>query len=301
MSNNISYANKYAGEIDKLITQGTKTGFLADSALKAKFTGAKGVYIPELTMVGLGNHTRGGSFTASDINLVHTLYEMKQERQRQLYIDAQDVDESGVPGLVGQMVGEYNRQHVIPEIDAYNISTMFAIAKEKGNTKGYAEATAVADFLGLINSAEAAMEYDGSTQLVALVDPTLYNVLMTSAELQRHIVTSDFKQGEINLKVKNLNGCNIIPVAAGRMKSEFIFDTGADPAKGGFTPAEGAKDVRALVLPTDSASLVKKVDKVDVHAPGKDVNRDGYVINFRLYYDLFVKNSRKHTIFGLEG
>lgn len=300
MPNTISYANKYAGELDKMITQGSKTGFLADSAMKARFTGAKGVYIPELSMVGLGDHTRGGNFTAGDVNLTHTLYEMKQERQRQLYIDAQDVDESGVPNLVGQLVGEYNRQHVIPEIDAYNISTLFGVAKEKGNVKTFAEATAVADFLALINEAEAATGYDGTAKLVSLVDPILYGLLMTSPELQRYIVTSDFKQGEINLKVKNLNGCNIIPTAAARMLSKFTYDKGDSAANGGFAPAEGAKNIRALVLPVDAASAVKKVDKVDVHAPGKDVNRDGYVINFRLYYDLFVKTSRKGTIFGLE-
>ena len=116
---------------------------------------------------------------------------------------------------------------------------------------------------------------------------------MTSNELQRFITVSDFKQGEINLKVKNLNGCSIIPVSASRMKSDYNF------SDKGFTAADGAQDVRAIVLPKDSASFVKKVDKVDVLNPSQVEDYDAYKINFRMYYDLIVKNSRKKTIFAM--
>lgn len=299
MANTISYAGKYAGELDKMIVQEAKTGFLADNVFKAKFSGAKTVYLPEISMVGLGNYNRNEGFAKGEVSLTHTQYTLNQERSRQLFIDAQDADESGVPDLAGMLVGEYTRTQVIPEIDAYSISKLYSVANEKGNVSEFTEDKAVKILLGVINGAEAAMEYDGSTSLVALVDPTLYNLLMTSQELQRNIATDDFKQGEISLKVKNLNGCAIIPVAAGRMKSAYEFDDGTDASKGGFTVAAGAKSVHAVVLPKDSASLIKKVDKVDMHGLGEDINRDGYTINYRLYYDLIVKNSRKGTIFAI--
>lgn len=300
MANNFEngYASKYTGELDKMIVQASKTGFLADNALKAKFVGSKTVYLSELTLNGLGTYSRTGGYPKGDTTLVHTPYTLGQERGKQLFMDAQDADESGVPDLVGKLVGEFTRTQVVPEIDAYNISALYQVAAstengKKANITTYAEATAVADFLAAINDAEAAMEYDGSTSLVALVDPVLYNILQTSPELQRHIAVNDFKQGEINLKVKNLNGCNIIPVAASRMKSEFDF------TDEGFTAADGAKNVRAVILPKDSASFVKKVDKVDVLSPEKVEDYDAYKINFRMYYDLIVKNSRKNTIFAI--
>lgn len=299
MANEISYAGKYAGELDRMIVQEAKTGFLADNVFRAKFSSSKTVYLPEVSMVGLGNYSRTDGFAKGDVTLTHTPYTLTQERSRQLFIDAQDADESGVPDLAGKLVGEYTRTQVIPEIDAYSISKLFSVANEKGNVNEFSETSAVKTLLETLNNAEAAMEYDGSTTLVALVDPTLYNLLMTSQELQRNIATDDFKQGEINLKVKNLNGCAIIPVAAGRMKSAYTFDTGATSNKGGFAVADGAKSIHAVVLPKDSASLVKKVDKVDMHGLGEDINRDGYTINYRLYYDLIVRNSRKETIFAI--
>lgn len=299
MSNVISCTSKYAGELDKMIAQGAKTGFLADNVFKAKFSGAKTVFLPEISMVGLGNYDRVGGFSKGDVTLTHTAYTLTKERSRQLYIDAQDADESGVADLAGKLVGEYTRTQVIPEIDAYSISKLYGVANENKNVVTFSTDTAITDLLETINKAEAAMEYDGNTSLVALVDPTLYNLLMSSPELQRFIAISDFRQGELDTKVKNINGCAIIPVAASRMKSEFSFDEGTETNKGGFSAADGAAEIRAIVLPRDSASLVKKVDKVDMHGRGEDINRDGYTINYRLYYDMFVKNSRKGTIFAI--
>lgn len=297
MANSISYAGKYAGELDKMIAQESKTGFLADNAFKARFSGAREVYLPELSMVGLGNYSRTDGYSKGDATLTHTKYTLTQERSRQLFIDAQNADESGVPDLAGKMVGEYTRTRVIPEIDAYVISKLYEIAsKTDGNVKTYSESTAVSDLLSIINGAEAATEYDGSTSLVAFVDPTMYNILMTSSELQRFIAVGDFKQGEVNMKVKNLNGCAIIPVAASRMKTAVAMNAGATSDEGGFT---GTGTLRALVLPRDSASLIKKVDKVDMYSPKEVIDRDGYVINFRLYYDVIVKNSRKGTVFAI--
>lgn len=293
MANAINYASKYTGELDKMIVQSAKTGFLADNAFKAKFSGSKTVYLPEVTMSGLGNYSRADGYPKGDTTLVHTPYTLSQERATQLFLDAQDADESGVPDLVGKLVGEFTRTQVVPEMDAYNLSALYKVAEGKSNITAYSADTAVKSLLELINGAEAAMEYDGATSLVAMVDPTLYNLLMTSTELQRFITASDFKQGEINLKVKNLNGCSIIPVAAARMKSAYTF------SEKGFAAADSAKDVRAIVLPKDSASFVKKVDKVNVLSPEQVEDYDAYKINYRLYYDLIVKNSRKGTIFAM--
>lgn len=96
------------------------------------------------------------------------------------------------------------------------------------------------------------------------------------------------------MKVKNLNGCAVIPVAASRMKTAFDF------GDNGFKPSEnGYYDIHALVLPKDSASFVKKVDKVNILSPEQVEDYDAYKINFRLYYDLFVKTGRKGTIFAV--
>lgn len=299
MANNINPASKYAPELDKMITQEAKTGFMADNAFRARFVGAKTVYLPEITLTGLGDYDRVNGYSKGDVGLTHTAYQLTQERSKQLILDTQDADESGVPELAGKLVGEYTRLKVIPEIDAYALSTLHGYAADSENdrkptTITYNEATAVKDMLGVINKVEAANGYTNE-QIIAMVDPVMYAALMTSTELQRSITVSEFKQGGIDLKVKNINGCSIVPVSSERMYTAFKF------TESGFEPdtVGGAKVIHAVIMPKGAASLVKKVDKVNMFSPNEVEDMDAYKINFRLYYDLFVKKSHRDTVFAI--
>lgn len=54
-------------------------------------------------------------------------------------------------------------------------------------------------------------------------------------------------------------------------------------------------------MPKSAASLVKKVDKVDIYTPDMVQDMDAYKINFRLYYDLFVTENKKDLVFAISG
>lgn len=299
MANNIGYAQKYSPELDKMITQEAKTGFFADNVFRAKFVGAKTVQIPEISLGGLGDYDRAEGYSKGDVNLTFKDYTLSKDRSKQMTIDAQEADESGVPDLVGKLVGEYTRTIVNPEIDAYVLSKLAGIAAstedgKTANTKTYAAANAVADLLATINNVEAANGYNNA-ELVAFVDPVMNAAIMTSDELKRSITVSEFKQGEVNMQVKKLNGCAIIPVSAERMHTVLKF------SENGFAPDTGSKTIKAVVLPKAAASLVKKVDKVNVLTPDEVEDMDAYKVNFRLYYDCFVKKSHLNTVHAIIG
>ncbi len=299
MANSFDGAQKYAPELDRLIVAGSKTGFLADNAFRALFTGAKEVKIPTATMVGLGDYDREKGFSAGDVIMSYTGYTLSQERARQLFIDAEDADESGVPDLAGRLMGEYVRAHVIPEVDAYVLSKLYTTASGSSHAVAYDKATAVATLVDTINNVDAACGYERNSSPVAFVDPELYALLISTEGLAAKLDYADFTQGGVDLRVRTLNGCAVIPVGADRMKTAYTYDPGTEPGAGGFTPDGEAKQIHAIVLPRDAASLVEKVNKADLHGLGEDVNRDGYVINFRLYYDVFVKDARKGTVFAI--
>ena len=124
------------------------------------------------------------------------------------------------------------------------------------------------------------------------MDPSAYASLMNSPELQRQIIVSDFKQGDIELKVKKINDVNIIPVSQERMKTAYTFLKGESTTSGGFSIDEGAESVRMLMLPKSGASLVKKTENLRIFAPDKNQDADAYLFQYRLYYDVFVKKSR---------
>jgi len=294
MSNVFEHASKYANELDKMIVQESKTGFMADGKFKAKFKGAKIVNIPQIDFDGLGSYTRDGGYSKGGTNFNYKSYELTKERSKQLIIDAQDADETGISSLTGKIVGEYTRTKVNPEIDAYVLSKLFSIANENGNVDAFVADNAVELMLDSINKAEAASGYTNE-QMVAFVDPVMYAALMTSDKLQHSITVSEFEQGEVNLKVKSLNGCAIIPVAADRMRTEYEF------TETGFAAVADAGCVKAIIMPKSAASLVKKVDKVDIYTPDMVQDMDAYKINFRLYYDCFVTDNKKGLVFAISG
>lgn len=294
MANTFEHANKYANELDKMIVQESKTGFMADGKFKARFKGARIVNIPQVDFDGLGHYTREGGYSKGGTNFNYKSYELTKERSKQLVIDAQDADETGISSLTGKIVGEYTQTKVNPEIDAYVLSKLYTIAEEKGNVDTFVAEKAVELMLENINKAEAASGYTNE-QMVAFVDPIMYAAIMTSEKLQHNITVSDFEQGAVNLKVKCLNGCAIIPVAADRMRTEYIF------TETGFSADSDANYIKAIVMPKNAASLVKKVDKVDIYTPDMVQDMDAYKINFRLYYDCFVMDNKKGLIFAISG
>ncbi len=294
--NSIAYAQKYASELDNIIIQKSATGFLADNALAAKFVGAKTVLIPDIDFVGLGDYDRDNGFPQGKITVANTSYQLSKDRGRELQLDRMDMDETGIAGLAGKTLKEFVRTQVIPEMDAYVISKLAGVATSKGHTETYAESTVYKTFVKLTNSVQAQAGFD--EELVCFMDPNAYAALMNTSELQRMIITSDFKQGNVDIKVKKINDVAIIPVAADRMKSMYVFDAGAGTEAGGFTPAEGAKTVHMLVMPKSGASLVKKTEQLRIFTPNQNTDADAYLFQYRLYYDVFVKKSRLNHIYA---
>lgn len=295
--NSVEYATKYAGELDKVVTQKSVTGFFADNVLCAKFVGAKTVLLPDLDFVGLGDYDRDNGFPQGKITITNTSYQLSKDRGRELQLDRMDMDETGVANLAGQTLKEYVRTQVVPEMDAYNLSKLYSVAEAKGNVKTFNAEKVYAQFVEMSNSILAKAGFD--QELVCFMDPTAYAALMNAPELQKMIIVSDFKQGDIDLKVKKINDVAIIPVATERMKSGYLFDAGTDTLTGGFTAESDAKTINMLMLPKNGASLVKKTEQLRIFAPNQNQDADAYLFQYRLYYDIFVKKSGVEHIFAL--
>lgn len=287
--NSIEYASKFASELDKTVVQKTQTGFFADNVLAAKFVGAKTVLIPDMDFVGLGDYDRDNGFPAGKITITNTSFELSQDRGRELQLDRMDMDETGVANLAGQTLKEYVRTQVVPEMDAYNISKLAGVAISRNNKETFTAETALKTFTKLVNDVQSKAGYD--EEIVCFVDSAAYAAMMNSSELSKSIVVSDFKQGEIDLKVKKINDVAIIPVASERMKTAYDFEDGTETTSGGFKPAEGAQNINMLVIPKNGASLVKKTEQLRIFAPEQNQDADAYLFQYRLYYDIFVKKS----------
>lgn len=298
--NTIEYAQKFSAELDKAYVQKAATGFLADNVLRAKFVGAKTVVIPDIDFVGLVDYDRDNGFNRAAVTVAHTPFTMAMDRGRSIQIDREDMDETGIANLAGQVMGEYVRTQVVPETDAYVLSKLAGVANTKSNTVTWNASNPYKVFTEMLNKVQEAAGYD--EEAVCFIDSVALAAIENSTEISRHITVSEFKKGDVDLKVKSINGVALIPVQSKLMKSAFDFvKTASGTTEGGFTADGSAKDIHMLMLPKKAASLVKKTEKMRIWSPEQNLDADAYKFDYRVYYDVFVKKSGMDSIYASFG
>ncbi len=291
--NTLEFASKFAGELDKRLIQDAQTGFFADNALKSKFVGAKTVIIPDMQLQGLANYDRDNGFTGGSIAINNTSYTLTMDRARSFMLDPVDADETGVANLTGQILKDFVKYHVSPEVDSYVLSKLSSLAIERGNTVTVNSAKPYQAFTSLLTEAREKAGY--SRELICFLEGRFMAAFENSTEFSRQITVSDFKQGDVNLKVKSINGITLIPVTSERMKSAYTFNADGE---GGFTPTEDAVNVQMILMPKNAAHLIRKHEAIRIFSPSENINADAYKFDYRLFYDILVKKSELDTIWA---
>lgn len=294
-----NFESTVTGELDKAIVQKPVTGFLADNNLRAKFVGGKNVLIPEMSFSGLGDYDRETGFANGSISVTGESYTLSMDRGRSFQIDREDNDETGIADLAGQVMGEFVRTQVVPEIDAYVLSKLGNLAiKNATLLLGNINTDAYTMLSNAIHYIQDKVGYD--EELVAFVNGDMWAALQTSDDISRMLVCNTFKKGEMCTEVKSLNGVAILPTPTSRMKTTYTFNDGVSEGEvqGGFTPREIASNIGLLVMPKRAASLVKKTEKVRVFDPDHNPNADAWKFDYRVFYDLFVRKNMEKCVYA---
>lgn len=310
--NTLAMSKKMTEELDKAVVQQAVTGVFADNGMKAKFVGTKTVLLPDMNTDGLGDYDRDAGFVQGGVSVGQTTYELTMDRGRTFQIDRMDNDEVAVANLAGQVSGEFVRTKVVPEVDAYVLSKLAAQATTKSHTVTVGtgstlEADAYKMWQTALLGLQEATGFD-DTQLIAFVNPTFWSALNRSTAFTRQILVSDFAKGGVTTQVKTVDGVAILPVVPSRMKSAFTFydgktdtsstDSGVNQKPGGFVPTSTAKNVGLLLCSRKVGSLVKKTEKVRFFNPDQNLTADAYKIDYRLYYDFFIKKSAADQVYA---
>lgn len=293
--NNIAFATKFATELDKLLVQKSQAAILEDKGMAAKFVGAHEVKLPVIGFAGLGDYDKDTGFAKGAVSVTQQVFTLEKDRARSFSIDREDMDETGIANLAASVMSEFVRTKVAPEVDAYTFSTIATKANGAGQTVALGEGETLAkNVYGLIaNAIGKVNDATGFTgeDIVLYVNPTVYAALMATPEIHRHLRVDEFKHGEISTKVQKIDNAIIVPVSDNRMKTAYNF--GND----GFEVAGGAESVGIIAMPRNAAMLVKKTEKIRTFSPDVNQTADAYKFDYRLYYDVLVKDSMKGTIY----
>lgn len=300
MANAIQYAAVFQSELDKAAAEQATSGWMELNDKLVKYSGGAEVKIPKLTVEGLADYNKQSGFVDGSVNLTWQTKEMTMDRGRKFTLDESEVDQTNFVLTASSVMGEFQTQFVVPEIDAYRYSAIAAGALAKSRASGgntpteatilkmlYADIAAVQDVIGEDKPLVITM----STKVAALLD--------ASTELAKKLSVTDFKQGDITLKVKSLNGQHpIIRVGSARLKTAYVFNDGTTTGQtaGGFTPAAGAKDINWIICPRSAPIAVSRTDKMRIFDPETYQKARAWAMDYRKYHDLWVPDNKWNSM-----
>lgn len=318
MANMIELVTKFLPVLDEQYKLESRSAILDVAPEFVQMTrDAKKVKIAKMRVDGLADYNRNAGFTAGSADLTWEEHEFTQDRGRAIQID--DMDNEETFGMAfGRLAGEFQRLHVIPEIDAYR----FAKYYQKAATKLEFTVTAGA-ILSLIDDFDAQMDDNDVPEegRYLFVAPTVYKLMINDPALAKHITVDGVDDKTVNKKFYYYDGHLIIKVPSTRFYTDIdLLDgtTGGEEV-GGYKAAADAKAIGALMIQRDAVIQLAKRRIARVWAPTKEQaagtdgvnpNADAWKFDYRVYHDAWVLENKaigiagaivvNHTVTGVE-
>lgn len=299
--NYIESAAIFQDACNQQMIAGATSGWMEDNidTKRIKYKGGAEVKVPSITTDGLGNYSRSNGYPRGKVELTYQTKVLTNDRGKQFLLDKMDVDESNFNIEASRLMSTFQKDHVIPEVDAYRYSTIFQNV-QNGNSsgiKGYTPAASTILSKLRYDIASIQDEIGDGVPLVIIMPVLVGNIFDESTQLQKYIGTTDFTKGSINMKVKALDGeIPIIRVPSARMKTayDYFSDESITDQKSGFAPAAGALQMNWIICPRSVPLAVSKTDNVNIVEKPEDY--DGWKVNYRKFHDLWVLEKDIRTI-----
>lgn len=279
---------------DQQLIEGATSGWMEANAGQIKYTGGDTVKIPTLSTTGLGNYDRNAGFPKGGVSVEYQTKTMTQDRGTSFLLDRIEVDESGFIATAGSAAGIFQREHVIPEIDAYRYSTIYQLAKAKGYVKEYTPAASTILSKLQKDITEVRDSGAGAADLVIIMPYPVADIFDNSDKLTKHINVGQFNQGGVDMEVKTFNGIPIIRVPSARMKTLYDFKSGE--TEFGFAPAPNAVQINWIILPRSVPIAVSKTDGVYIYPPEITQGADAWKVEYRKFHDIWIPDEQLKTV-----
>ena len=294
--NTLAYAEKLQAVLDKEAVGDLTSGWMDVNAGEVIYHGGRAIKIPKMSLTGLKDYNRDEGYAMGSVTLEYETMEMTMDRGTKFHLDEMDIDETNFVTAASTVAAEFQRTKVVPEVDAYRYSKI--AAECKGNAAVYdVDPLTVMD--ALIDDIAAVVDEVGENEkLVISINSLVKAQLEKLKEFKNIVSVDDFAHGEIRTKVRTVNGVALLPVPSARMREKYIFRDGkADSQKeGGFTPADDAKQINWIIMPQRAPIAVCKQDKNKIFTPQQNLNADAWLVTYRKYHDLWIKDSYKDVV-----
>ena len=311
MANSIGLITKYMQEaIDTVLTQEAKTNVLVNGSkfidLNFKETGY--VKVMSLLMDGLSDYYRvnnglgsanngyatypsNDGYKVGDTSAKWELFQLEYDRGRQFRVDNMDNEETA--GLViGNLLAEFLRTKVVPEVDAVRFSKM---AKKCNVALGnlVSETISANQIIGKFNGAFEWLFEHGvpEEEQVIFVSPSVMTLIRNTTELYKRLSQEEYRNADVTFTIEKYEGRQIIEVPSNR------FFTGVVTTDNGYMPSANSYVINFMIASKKAVVPVVKLEKSKIWTPEQVQDFDGYKVNFRMYHDIIIPKNKVPAIY----
>lgn len=285
VKSNLNYAKEYSQALAQAYPYTLYFGALWNAVKPdVKFLNNNTVILPSLTVKGRANGDRDtiGSF-ARNFNNAEESKTLKTHRTWNTLVHPRDIDETNYVASIQNITRVMNEEQKFPEMDAEMITALYKL-------KNAQEAITADDILttaNVLTKFDALMDKMDEKRVPAAgrllyVDTFTKTLIDTAKDVSR-------KSGDsvLGRTVSRIDEVEVIGVPTSAMKSEYILS-----ATDGFSVAEGAKDVKMLLVHPSAVIPVITYDFAELGLPSA-LSQGKYTYFEESFEDVFIYD-KKH-------
>ena len=207
------------------------------------------------------------------------------------------VNETNFVATASSIMGEFQRMHVVPEIDAYRLSAIATevITLDNADSKGmveYGYAPKESDILRKIKTGIKKIRdkgYNGDLVIHATSDVTLELEMALAGK----ITSVTFSQAGIDTTVPAVDRVPVIETPQNRMYTAItVYDGKSEGQKdGGYVKGTSALEVNFMIIPRIAPIAISKQDLMRIFTPENYQNANAWSTDYRRFHDLWMKDN----------
>ncbi len=289
-NNSIAYAQKYLPLLDETYKASSRTAILDTASDFVTFTGANTVNIFNIDPVGMGNYDRDAGFVPGDVTGTWQPYVLETDRGRSYQVDFLDNDQA-MGLVVPNLLGTVERQHIIPEIDAYRFA-QYASGAASGNIVTETLSAGAATIASIDSATEALdnaeVPYEGR---ILFVSPATYRLI--KGGVTRMVMNGD---RDVNYNVEMYNDMRVITVPQPRFSTAITLNAASASSDAGGYTASG-DNINYMIIHPSAVLQVMQHYVPRIFNPEQNIEADAWRVQPRYAHGAWVKLHKKNGIF----
>lgn len=305
MANSIALIEKYMqNAIDAVFAQDSKTKILENGQkyIDLDFKEAGYVKVMSVLMDGLSDYYRvnnglgsannnyatfpsNDGYKIGNVQATWEIFKLEYDRGKQFRVDNMDNEETAGQ-VIGNLLTEFLRTRVVPEVDAIRFSKM--ASKANASLGNYVSENISANTI--ISKFNTAFEWLSEHEVpeeeqVIFVNPSVMNLIRNTTELYKKLSQVEYK-GDVSFTIDTYEGRPIVSVPTNRFFTDV--QTGAN----GYYASSNSKVINFIVASKKAIVPIVKLEKSKIWTPDQVQDFDGYKVNFRMYHDAIIPKNK---------